>query len=75
MCDWILGRIQSRIPFFVSFGGQPKMIAFPEIIFPWVLSLFHSQNCGWPTVLLAAKTYANDPLKRAISTGLCTFEG
>jgi hypothetical protein len=32
--------------------------------------------CGtWPTVLPAAKTYANDSLKRAISTGLCTFEG
>ena len=28
-----------------------------------------------PTVLLAAKTYAKDPLKRAIFAGFCTFEG
>jgi len=29
----------------------------------------------WPKVLLAAKTYANDPLKPALSVGFCTFEG
>jgi hypothetical protein len=29
----------------------------------------------WPTVLLAAKTYAKDPLKGAVSAGFCTFEG
>ena len=29
----------------------------------------------WPTVLLAAKTYGKEPLKRAVSADLCTFEG
>jgi hypothetical protein len=29
----------------------------------------------WPTVLLAAKTYANDPVKRALTVSFCTFEG
>jgi hypothetical protein len=29
----------------------------------------------WPTVLLAAKTCANDPLKREVCAGFCTFEG
>jgi hypothetical protein len=28
-----------------------------------------------PKVLLAAKTYANDPLKPALTVGFCTFEG
>ena len=28
-------------------------------------------STSWPTVLLAAKTYAKDPLKRAVSAGFC----
>ena len=27
----------------------------------------------WPKVLLAAKTYANDPLKPTLTVGFCTF--
>jgi hypothetical protein len=30
---------------------------------------------NWPKALLAAKTYANDPLKSALSVGFCTFAG
>src|SRR5271166_5015300 len=29
----------------------------------------------WPEVLLAAKTYANDPLKSALTVDFCIFEG
>jgi len=36
-----------------------------------------SRQKAWsrPEVLLAAKTYANDPLKPALTVGFCTFEG
>jgi hypothetical protein len=30
---------------------------------------------GWPKVLRAAKTYANEPLKPALTAVFCTFEG
>jgi hypothetical protein len=33
----------------------------------------HDQS-KWPKVLLAAKTYANDPLKPALTVVFCTFE-
>ena len=29
---------------------------------------------SWPKDLLAAKTYANEPLKPAVTVGFCTFE-